>query len=67
MKASFTQLYIYDIAHERENRIGCFCHSNYGWGVDLSIVNNLKEMLDHNNVLLKFFVWLEIIIKWILW
>lgn len=54
-KSSFAQLYIHDTAHKIKNKIRYFCGSSHAQNVDLEIVNGLRDMYDHNNVLLKSF------------
>ncbi|XP_075096558.1 uncharacterized protein LOC142174626 [Nicotiana tabacum] len=49
----FAQLYIYDTENEVENRIHAICRGEMNNQLHAEIVNELKQMLDDNNVLAK--------------
>ncbi|KAL6552617.1 hypothetical protein OROHE_007981 [Orobanche hederae] len=53
----FSQLYIYDTEHEVENRINVMSNRSKPSrnSLDVSIINDLKNMLDDNNSLVKSF------------
>ncbi|OIT01076.1 hypothetical protein A4A49_59966, partial [Nicotiana attenuata] len=51
----FAQLYIYDTENEVENRINAISRSEINNELHAEIVNDLKQMLDDNNVLAKSF------------
>ena len=52
-KPKFLQLYIYDTTHEIDNRLEQFKNSQHR--LERQIVENLKELLDRNNRLVKLF------------
>ncbi|XP_070052773.1 uncharacterized protein [Nicotiana tomentosiformis] len=51
----FAQLYIYDIENEVENRIHAISRGEMNNQLHTEIVNELKQMLDDNNILAKSF------------
>ncbi|XP_057419198.1 uncharacterized protein LOC130713450 [Lotus japonicus] len=51
----FAQLYIYDTHNENKNRMKPFMASNNPDPLDISLVDELKGMIDENNVLAKSF------------
>lgn len=56
-RASFTQLYIYDIENEIDNKIRSFGNDVESTNIDREIVNGLTRMLDQNNAPVKSFGW----------
>ncbi|XP_057415224.1 uncharacterized protein LOC130710087 [Lotus japonicus] len=51
----FAQLYIYDTHNELQNRMQHFSSSEKGGSVDISIVRDLKNMVDEHNKLAQSF------------
>ncbi|XP_057432625.1 uncharacterized protein LOC130725408 [Lotus japonicus] len=51
----FAQLYIYDTQNENLNRMKPFIDGKKGDKLDISLVNDLKQMIDENNILAKTF------------
>ncbi|XP_057441432.1 uncharacterized protein LOC130733312 [Lotus japonicus] len=51
----FAQLYIYDTQNENSNRVRNLSSNGRGQGLDLSLVEDLKQMIDRHNVLAKIF------------
>ncbi|MCH79313.1 ATP-dependent DNA helicase PIF1 [Trifolium medium] len=51
----FAQLYIYDTQNEVENRAAIFSSDSDSGDIDISLVRDLKSMLDHCNPLAKSF------------
>ncbi|XP_057453106.1 uncharacterized protein LOC130744967 [Lotus japonicus] len=51
----FAQLYIYDTQNENSNRMKPFNSMNTAENLDISLVEDLKQMIDENNVLAKSF------------
>ncbi|XP_045800265.1 uncharacterized protein LOC123894338 [Trifolium pratense] len=51
----FAQLYIYDTQNEVMNRAACFRSNNKKEPIDISLVKDLKEMIDYCNPLAKSF------------
>ncbi|XP_057455361.1 uncharacterized protein LOC130746681 isoform X2 [Lotus japonicus] len=51
----FAQLYMYDTHNENDNRMKHFGGGSTGEKLDISLVDDLKQMMDKNNVLAKSF------------
>ncbi|XP_031091157.1 uncharacterized protein LOC115996159 [Ipomoea triloba] len=55
VQPKFAQLYIHDTEHEIENRINSVRGENDKFNLHVDVVNDIKDVLDHYNVLVKSF------------